>query len=86
MLFDGGHTALARLSNAQAGQLDEALGGAARRRESAVTPKAEINLERWRRRSGSVGVLPCDNLAAHYLAFIKVALDRIWLRPNEPTP
>jgi hypothetical protein len=53
---------------------------------SAVTPKAEINLERWRRRYGSVGVLPCDNLAAHYLAFIKVASDRIWLRPDESTP
>jgi hypothetical protein len=32
-LFDGGHTALAQLSNAQVEQLDEALGGAARRRE-----------------------------------------------------
>jgi hypothetical protein len=40
---------------------------------SAVAPKAEIDLEPWKLRYGSVGVLPCDNLTAHYPAFIKVA-------------
>jgi len=39
----------------------------------AVAPKAEIDLEPWKLRYGSVGVLPCDNLTAHYPAFIKVA-------------
>lgn len=56
-LFDERHTALGRFLDVQAERLDEALGGAARIRQSSVTPKAEINLERWRRRYGSVGVL-----------------------------
>jgi hypothetical protein len=49
-LFDEGHTALARLSNAQAEQRQP--GG-----KSSYVVAPEISLERWRRRYGSVGVL-----------------------------
>ena len=73
---------------------------------SAVTPKAEVNSERWRPRYGGYRwcrarnlverffnkIEPCrrvatryDKLAANYLAFIKLASIRIWLRANGST-
>ena len=58
-LFDERHTALGRFLDVQAERLDEALGGAARIRQSSVTPKAEINLTKALAATlhGSVGVL-----------------------------
>jgi transposase len=43
---------------------------------SAVPPKAEVSAYRH----------PYDKLAANYLAFVKLAAIRIWLRAYEPTP
>jgi hypothetical protein len=45
-----------------------------------MLPKAEVNSEHSR-----VGVSRHDKLAANYLAFVKLASIRIWLRTNEST-